>query len=55
MSPDSQMAYVTLQENNAVAVVDLSLPLVTNILPLGTKDHSAPGWSAPAAACWCMT
>jgi hypothetical protein len=37
------MAYVTLQEANSLAVVDLSVPLVTNILPLGTKDHSAAG------------
>jgi 3-phytase len=43
VSPDSQSAYVTLQENNALAVVDLSVPVVTAILPLGTKDHSLAG------------
>ncbi|OUZ08865.1 hypothetical protein BHE97_12080 [Aeromicrobium sp. PE09-221] len=36
-------AYVTLQENNAVAVVDLASSQVTDIWPLGFKDHSQPG------------
>lgn len=42
VSEDSQMAWVVLQENNAVAVVDLSVPAITDILPLGLKDHSLP-------------
>ena len=33
-------AYVALQENNAVAVVDIPTATVTNIAPLGMKDHS---------------
>ncbi|MBB6092884.1 DNA-binding beta-propeller fold protein YncE [Povalibacter uvarum] len=36
-------AYVTLQEANAVAVVDIARATVTKILPLGYKDHSLPG------------
>lgn len=36
-------AYVTLQEANALAVVDLAAAEVTAIHPLGTKDHGAPG------------
>ena len=40
---DSRTAYVTLQENNAVAVVDLRSGRVTDLLPLGYKDHSVPG------------
>jgi hypothetical protein len=36
-------AYVTLQENNAVAVVDLRDGRVDEILPLGTKDHTDLG------------
>ena len=36
-------AYVTLQENNAVAVVDVYRARVKKILPLGAKDHSLPG------------
>ena len=33
-------AYVSLQENNALAVVDIATATVTDILPLGTVDHS---------------
>ena len=40
VSPDGTKAYVTLQENNALAVVDLVTHSVDAILPLGTKDHS---------------
>jgi len=40
VSPDSSTAFVTLQENNAVAVVDIASATVTDVLPLGEKDHS---------------
>lgn len=40
VSPDDSRAYVTLQENNALAVVDLNTGTVLDILPLGYKDHS---------------
>lgn len=40
VTPDSSTAFVTLQENNAVAVVDIATATVTSILPLGYKDHS---------------
>lgn len=36
-------AYVSLQENNALAVVDLDSATVTDLLPLGAKDHLQPG------------
>lgn len=36
-------AFVTLQENNAVAEVDIASATVTAIRPLGEKDHSLPG------------
>ena len=39
----SRTAWVTLQENNAVAVVDIKSAKVTGLQPLGLKDHSAPG------------
>lgn len=39
----SRMAYVTLQEANAVAVVDLASATVTDIWPLGFIDHGVPG------------
>lgn len=40
VSPDNKFAYVTLQENNGVAVVDLLTSQITSILPLGFKDYS---------------
>jgi len=42
ISPDGAQAWVTLQENNAFAVVDIASAAVTQILPLGLKDHSKP-------------
>jgi hypothetical protein len=39
VSDDGRTAWVTLQENNAVAVVDVAAARVTDILPLGYKDH----------------
>ncbi len=41
VSPDSTTAYVTLQENNAVAVVDIATATVKQIAPLGFKHHTA--------------
>lgn len=38
VSADSTTAWVTLQENNALAVVDIASATVTDIVPLGTKD-----------------
>jgi 2',3'-cyclic-nucleotide 2'-phosphodiesterase/3'-nucleotidase/5'-nucleotidase len=43
VSPDSTTAYVTLQENNALGVIDLTSGTVTAVYPLGFKDHSLPG------------
>lgn len=40
VSPDSATAYVFMQENNAVAVVDLATKMITSIVALGFKDHS---------------
>lgn len=40
VTPDSRNAYVTLQENNAVAVVDIAGATVTDLLPLGYKDQN---------------
>ncbi|APU19045.1 choice-of-anchor I family protein [Actinoalloteichus sp. GBA129-24] len=36
-------AYAVLQEANAIAVVDIAGAEITDILPLGVKDHSLPG------------
>jgi hypothetical protein len=43
VSDNSQTAWVTLQENNALAIVNIATATVTNVLPLGFKDHSLPG------------
>ncbi|MCS4301571.1 choice-of-anchor I family protein [Chryseobacterium sp. BIGb0232] len=43
VSADSQKAWVTLQENNAIAEVDLATKNITGIWGLGKKDMSLPG------------
>ena len=43
VSADGKTAYVTLQENNALAVVDIAKASVTAVKPLGMKDHSLAG------------
>ena len=40
---DGDTAYVTLQENNAVAIIDIDDAKVEKIVGLGRKDHSQPG------------
>jgi len=45
VSADGAKAFVTLQENNAVATFDISgaAPVLESILPLGYVDHALPG------------
>ncbi|ASW76221.1 alkaline phosphatase [Chryseobacterium piperi] len=43
VSSDSQKAWVTLQENNAIAEVNLATKTITSIWGLGKKDMSLPG------------
>lgn len=43
VAKDDSTAYVSLQENNAIAVVDISSATVTAIKALGAKDHSQLG------------
>ena len=43
ISADSQKAWVTLQENNAIAEINLVTTSFTDIWALGTKDVSVPG------------
>jgi 2',3'-cyclic-nucleotide 2'-phosphodiesterase (5'-nucleotidase family) len=40
ISEDGNTAWVALQENNAVAIVDLSTNTLTDVKALGFKDHS---------------
>lgn len=49
VSANSQTAWVTLQENNAIATVDIASATVTNVTPLGWKDHSVPGQGLDAS------
>lgn len=42
-------AYVTLQENNAVAVVDIATAKVLSIKPLGFKNHNLVGMGLDAS------
>lgn len=43
VTPDSSTAYVVMQENNAVAVVDLAAAEVVAVVAQGFKDHSVEG------------
>lgn len=39
----STKAYITCQENNAIAVLDIATVTITDIIGLGYKDYSLPG------------
>ena len=43
VSADGSTAYVTLQENNALALVDIATATVSEIAPLGAKNHNRQG------------
>lgn len=43
VNSSSAKAWVTLQENNAIAEIDLTNGTITNIWPLGTKNMNLPG------------
>jgi hypothetical protein len=43
VSADGKTAYVTLQENNAMAIVEIATAKVTAIKPFGYKDHNLAG------------
>ncbi|WP_109302631.1 choice-of-anchor I family protein [Aquimarina sp. AU474] len=42
VSKNSKKAYVTLQENNGIAVVDLESKTITDIIGLGVKNYDLP-------------
>lgn len=48
ISPDSATAWVSLQENNALAVVDIASATVTAIEGLGYKNHNRQGFGLDA-------
>ncbi len=43
VSEDGRTAWITLQENNAIAVLDIATKSITSIRALGLKDHSLAG------------
>src|SRR5690606_36652029 len=43
VSDDSATAWVSLQENNAFAKLDIASATITDILPLGYKDYGQEG------------
>jgi hypothetical protein len=43
ISPDSRFAFVSLQENNAMAIVNIKNARVMRLVPFGTKDHMLAG------------
>ena len=43
LTDDGLTAYAILQENNALAVIDVASATVNAVLPLGYKDHMLPG------------
>ncbi|WP_235031573.1 choice-of-anchor I family protein, partial [Geminicoccus flavidas] len=49
VAPDGKTAMVTLQENNAVALLDIQTGQFTDVVPLGLKDHSQPGMGLDAS------
>ncbi|OHR67088.1 hypothetical protein HMPREF3291_11450 [Bacillus sp. HMSC76G11] len=49
LSKDGSKAYVSLQENNAIAAIDVASGKVKSVKSLGYKDHSLPGNELDAA------
>lgn len=49
VSANSSIAWVTLQENNALAMINIHDAEVMQLLPLGYKDHSQPGFGLDAS------
>ncbi|MES3024809.1 MAG: choice-of-anchor I family protein [Pseudomonadota bacterium] len=49
VAADGKTAYVTLQENNAIAVVDIALAKISAVKPLGFKNHNVAGFGMDAS------
>lgn len=48
-SADSKTAWVTLQENNAIAVINIATATVLDVVGLGVKDHALEGYGLDAS------
>ena len=49
VSADSRLAYITLQENNAIATLDLTTRQFTSLRSVGYQDHRQVGFSLDAS------
>ena len=49
VAPDGRTAWVTLQENNALAVVNIERAEIVDVLPLGEQDHAQIGFGFDAS------
>ncbi|MET4106126.1 choice-of-anchor I family protein [Hymenobacter sp. UYP22] len=49
LSSDSRTAYVTIQENNAIATLDLTTKQFTALRPVGYQDHAQAGFALDAS------
>lgn len=49
VSADGRTAWASLQENNALALIDVASATVTALRPLGFKDHAAAGQGLDAS------
>ncbi len=50
VSDDSKVAWVSLQENNAMAIIDVPAKKIKKVFPLGFVDHSRNGFSLDAVS-----
>ncbi len=48
VSKNSDIAWITLQENNAIAVLDIVNKTFTGVMPLNTTDHGKAGYALDA-------
>ncbi|TGE16378.1 choice-of-anchor I family protein [Hymenobacter elongatus] len=49
VAADSRTAYITLQENNAIATLDLTTKQFTSLRSVGFQDHRQPGTALDAS------
>ena len=49
VSDDGRTAWATLQENNAIATIDVAAARVTSVKPLGFKNHNVAGMGLDAS------
>ena len=49
VSDDGRTAWATLQENNAIATIDVAAARITSVKPLGFKNHNVAGMGLDAS------